>query len=341
MRAFVALVGLAVGCGGSSSKPDAGGTDATDDADAAIDSASLPDASGVVVIAGDKWPDSATATCAGTTGAIACPTSGEALYGQDGTYRVAVPSYTVTADTVADSVTSLIWQRASNTAKTQALAAAECDALALGGQTDWRLPTRLELASLLDHGRTTGGALPAAFGLPSTGGAYWTSSTTARIAGAFFVVNLNFGLVSAAVATNTLISRCVRGDAFAGAKQANTDTVVDAMTGLEWARSALVDTEVTWAAALAYCEALVHAGHSDWRLPNIKELATIVDEADATAPAIDQTLFGTSAATFYWSSSPTLLSPGFAATLQTDVGGSPNRDMTMTASARCVRQAAL
>ena len=340
----VVLVSVAAfGCGDPQSTRDAGHKDASgEDADGAVDSAidgAIPDASGVVVITGERWPDSATATCASTTGVIPCPIGGNAFYGQDGTYRIAVPTYTVTPEAVVDSVTSLMWQRAANAAKTQAEAVAECDALSLAGQTDWRLPTRLELVSLFDDGRTSGGALPAAFGMAAGGGAYWTTSSTALFAGAYFVVNLNYGLWSATGGMNMLLSRCVRGEAFTGAKQANTDTVVDALTGLEWARSALVDSEVTWAAALDYCEALVHAGHSDWRLPNIKELATIVDETATSSPAIDQTLFGTSAASAYWSSTPTFLSPGFAATLQTDVGISPNRDMTMTASARCVRQA--
>lgn len=32
-----------------------------------------------------------------------------------------------------------------------------------------------------------------------------------------------------------------------------------------------------WCEALAYCENLTFAGHDDWRLPNIRELQSIVD----------------------------------------------------------------
>lgn len=335
------------GCGGSTDAPTdgrgsdtSGGADA--DADAAGDSGIIDSGGGsdIVVIAGDNWPDSATGTCADPDGVIACPASSASLYGQDGTYRIAVPSYTVTADTAVDSITGLMWERVGDgTLRTFADADARCAALSLAGFDDWRLPSRLELVSLLDHGRVTGGALPAAFGVASSG-AHWTSSRSGLTATTYyFGVNDTYGIWSITFATNTLKSRCVRGAALTGSKQVGTDTVVDTLTGLEWQRSALDDTEVTWTAALAYCEALVHAGHDDWRLPNLKELATIVDESASEAPFVDPSVFGTSAAAVYWSSSPSLLFAGFANSLQTSTGVSPNRDMTLTASARCVRQA--
>jgi hypothetical protein len=341
----VGLLVVSAGCGGPKAAPiDAAGSDTSggDDAEAGSDSGTIDSSGGgdLVVIAGGMWPDSATGTCAGEAGVIACPANSAALYGQDGTYRVAVPSYTVTVDTVADTVTGLMWERiADGTLRTYADADARCAARSLAGFDDWRLPTRLELVSLLDHGRATGGALPAAFAAAS-GGAHWTSSMSGLTATTYyFVVNDAYGIWSMTFATNTLNSRCVRGTGLTGTKQVGTDTVVDTLTGLEWQRSALDDTEITWAAALAYCEALVHAGHNDWRLPNLKELATIVDESASMAPFIDQAQFGTSAATMYWSSSPSLLFPGYANALQTSSGISPNRDMTLTASARCVRQA--
>lgn len=48
-----------------------------------------------------------------------------------------------------------------------------------------------------------------------------------------------------------------------------------------------------WKDALAYCEELTSAGHSDWRLPNAKELQSIVDYThmpdaiESTTPSTD------------------------------------------------------
>lgn len=53
-------------------------------------------------------------------------------------------------------------------------------------------------------------------------------------------------------------------------------TLVDTRTGLVWQQ---IDdgTSRTWKNALAYCEDLSLAGKSDWRLPNVRELRSIVD----------------------------------------------------------------
>jgi len=50
------------------------------------------------------------------------------------------------------------------------------------------------------------------------------------------------------------------------------------------------DTTYTWKDALSYCENLVLGGYSDWRLPNTKELESIVD-LESSSPAIDTTYF--------------------------------------------------
>ncbi len=64
-------------------------------------------------------------------------------------------------------------------------------------------------------------------------------------------------------------------------------TVTDTCTGLMWQQDSFdlsgdgVVTNpgdgVAWSEALAYCENLVVAGHDDWRLPNVRELQSIVD----------------------------------------------------------------
>jgi hypothetical protein len=57
-----------------------------------------------------------------------------------------------------------------------------------------------------------------------------------------------------------------------------------------------------WESALAYCEDRDLGGHVDWRLPDVKELRSIVDNTRYN-PAIDTTVFPGTNSTLYWSSS--------------------------------------
>ena len=62
-------------------------------------------------------------------------------------------------------------------------------------------------------------------------------------------------------------------------------TVADAATGLMWMKvdsgalkaGTKKDGKLNWQEALGWAEGLEYAGHSDWRLPNVKELQSIVD----------------------------------------------------------------
>ncbi|HEY9164269.1 MAG TPA: DUF1566 domain-containing protein, partial [Magnetovibrio sp.] len=57
-----------------------------------------------------------------------------------------------------------------------------------------------------------------------------------------------------------------------------------------------------WPTALAYCESLTLAGHGDWRLPNVKELQSIVDYTK-NDPALDQRFLNQSDRKgWFWSS---------------------------------------
>ncbi|NSY33926.1 DUF1566 domain-containing protein [Pseudoalteromonas sp. JC28] len=91
-------------------------------------------------------------------------------------------------------------------------------------------------------------------------------------------------------------------------------TVTDTQTGLMWMRCSLGQTwdgstctgsasTYTWAQALASADESNYAGFSDWYLPNIKELNSIVETA-CYDPAINQTVFPNTPSSGYWSSSP-------------------------------------
>ena len=85
-------------------------------------------------------------------------------------------------------------------------------------------------------------------------------------------------------------------------------TVTDKCTGLMWQKET-APGEYTWQDALKYCENLSLAGHDDWRLPNVRELQSIVDYGRRN-PSIDP-VFG-AVPLSYWSASSCVAEPQYA-----------------------------
>ena len=90
-------------------------------------------------------------------------------------------------------------------------------------------------------------------------------------------------------------------------------TVTDTVTGLMWMQCSLGQdpdancsgnaSRYNWQQALEAAEASTFAAYSDWRLPNIKELASLV-AYDRYDPAINSTIFSNTVLGIYWSASP-------------------------------------
>jgi hypothetical protein len=60
--------------------------------------------------------------------------------------------------------------------------------------------------------------------------------------------------------------------------QSNTNVVRDNLTGLMWARNAnLASLTNTWSEALTFCNDLNYGSYDDWRLPNVRELLSLLD----------------------------------------------------------------
>lgn len=62
------------------------------------------------------------------------------------------------------------------------------------------------------------------------------------------------------------------------------NVVTDSISGLQWQDDA-IGSSMTWESAITYCEDLVLDNYSNWRLPNINELKSIVDRSKRN-PAI-------------------------------------------------------
>jgi hypothetical protein len=257
-------------------------------------------------------------TCYDNSNAIGCPSSGSAFYGQDAQYSGAQPAYRDNGDgTITDLNTGLMWQKTPGAKMTYDQAVANASSFNLAGYTDWRLPTIKELYSLIlfsgvDVSSFTSatGAVPFIntdyfdfeYGNVSAGeriiDAQYVSGTRYVGSSSFFgelVFGVNFAdgrIKGYPLRNKTFFVKYVRGTSSYGmnAFTNNGDgTVSDLATGLTWQQA---DDGVSrnWQEALAYCENLTLAGSSDWRLPNAKELQSIVDYT-RNSPALDTSVF--------------------------------------------------
>lgn len=88
--------------------------------------------------------------------------------------------------------------------------------------------------------------------------------------------------------------RAVRGDEVAinAFVDNGNGTITDSATGLMWSQDDS-GAGMEWEEALEYAEKSEYAGFTDWRLPNVKELQSIVDYT-GVYPAIDETFFNIS-----------------------------------------------
>ncbi len=109
-------------------------------------------------------------------------------------------------------------------------------------------------------------------------------------------------------------------------------TVTHNKTGLMWSQCLLGQSGsdcsngsaigYNWQQALEAADASTLAGYSDWRLPTVKELDSIVEEA-CYDPAINLNVFPNALALTVWSSTPNVNTPYWAWGLyfNTGVGG--------------------
>ncbi len=98
-----------------------------------------------------------------------------------------------------------------------------------------------------------------------------------------------------------------------------TSTVLHTPTGLIWQRCAVGQTfdgttctgeaeQMTWQEALAYAYEYDADLLQGWRVPNLKELASLA-ERDCVRPAINSTFFPVTPPDSFWTSTPSIMDP--------------------------------
>ncbi|TCS41081.1 DUF1566 domain-containing protein [Reinekea marinisedimentorum] len=201
----------------------------------------------------------------------------------------------------------------------------EFNARKLGGFNDWRIPTIKELYSLADFSGSFGFEFDTSepffdtdfFEMPDSpevlnpGDRFLDTQTvtstiyrsqTLGSTTTMFGYNFRDGFLKGYPSVKTFTVFYVRGNTHYGQNMFvdNGDgTVSDLATGLMWMKydsgtfrtGPTGDGRMDWRSAMNYCENLHFAGHDDWRLPDAKQLHSILDYErcpDVTnSPAID------------------------------------------------------
>jgi hypothetical protein len=252
--------------------------------------------------------------------------------------------------TITDVVTGLMWTKNLTPRQTLEEARVSLSQLNAGRYQDWRIPGIKELYSLIDYsGRVFGDRSIRLFinttyfdqplGNTASGereidAQTWSSteclSLTMGKDRSRYGVNFVDGRIKAYPITepfsgtpNKLYFRFVRGNRQYGYNKFTDNqngTITDEATGLMWQQA---DSKVAldWKSALTYADGLNLANQSDWRLPTIKELQSLVvyeNQVDATRRASISPLFQTSSRNnpdgslnfpYFWSSTTLLDGP--------------------------------
>lgn len=242
------------------------------------------------------------------------------------------------ADCITDELTGIMWVKAPDTTtKTWVEALDYANNLNICGHTDWRLPNVNELESLYHAGQPYATDWLKSQGFSSTlpEDLYWSSTTYASDPNvAWYVVMWN-GDVNRTSKSMHNYSWPVRtkktgtiqlpktGQAtsygtdddgalqngntwfsprFTAGTGVASDCITDNLTGLIWVKEPDA-TLRQWTNALTYSNGLDKCGYTDWRLPNRKEIRSLVNYGE-TAPStwLNAQGFSNVLTGSYWSS---------------------------------------
>ena len=214
--------------------------------------------------------------------------------------------------TYKDSATGLIWSERSDNRMKTTPANTYCNNLTAGGFEDWHLPIIDELRTLIQNCPATvlGGDCPVSYpdhlsssdvtdacrscSDDSTGGyskfgdidIFWASENT-RV----YFINANIGLSTNGKDSHYVrCTRCENGyfwngtvcEALPECSTSNTGPCYDSTSKLTWSKNRASAIGYTFEDSLSLCENLTDKGYTDWRLPTIDELRTIIINCEGT-----------------------------------------------------------
>jgi hypothetical protein len=232
-----------------------------------------------------ELPDTGITRCYGYLILDQCPLPGEPFYGQDAQYASCEPGCTYNGNgTVTLNCTGQMWQNDLSSAggnKTWQEANTYCEDLLLAGYDDWRLPDAHELESIINYASAPDTGEPAVDTscFPEIiGYDYWSSTSYVGDASKAFGVVFTIGRVYLETKGSPNRVICVRGTSMPTPSFSDNGdgTITDNVTKLMWQKQPYEDS-MLWEGALAYCESLELAGRTDWRLPSVMELTSIVN----------------------------------------------------------------
>ncbi len=270
----------------------------------------------------------------------AAPKPGESCYGQDAQYALrgycTPKSFTVSGtapeEIITDNNTGVQWIKTLNDYDASGLSLEEsetyCGGLTYGEFSDWRVPTMYELEAVVNFEKSDPPFTAGFTGLPE-GESLWSTTPNGQAADSVWIMDSSDGNTGIDDITSYNFTMCVRGEAYNPTHtftetDVNGDIIVeDSATDLKWTKTSVENKK--WTEAIAYCEDLTYAAYSDWRLPNINELKTIVDRTRTEPPASS---FPEITSNFYWSSSTNYVYPYNAWIVSMAHGNSNSADKT-------------
>ena len=121
--------------------------------------------------------------------------------------------------------------------------------------------------------------------------------------------------------------------------QGSDTEVLDNATGLTWKRCSEGLSGASCATGSADSldwKAAVESADTSWRLPNIKELASLL-EPECTSPSINTTIFPVTASAIYWTATPDTVVATSAWQVDFGNGSTSSAIKTSTAQLRLVK----